>query len=175
MAWYVEVKKKIQPMVLVDDTRTVRMINDMEDDEFRNLAQAVRREGTYPAGLIDFLGSDSAVSPTDANEYLVSLRGRVRILAIAALKYSADKHEADGPQYIVGRLELGARLPPDAFEVVHYAGSPMQRQIANQAYDQFTDHLRRMARALKVDPDTLLVRPNTFLNGVDGAPGPGLP
>ena len=167
-------------MVLVDDPRTVRMINDMEDDKFRNLVNKVREKGVYSAKLVDFLGNNfpnNTVSPTDAMEYLVSLSGRVRILAIALLKHVADNHAADGPLYIVGPLEPvpGARLPPDAFEVVDYAGMPMQRQIANHHYDEFTDKLRRMAQALKVNPDLLPVRPNTFLNGVEGAPGMALP
>lgn len=157
---------------LVDDPSAVTMIVDMSNDQFRNLVQRVRNEGKYVRGLADFLGSASPVCPSDANKYLLSLTGRVRLLAIALLKSAADHHKSIGSEYIIGPITpvAGVGLPSAAFEMVEYAGVPMQRQIANQAYDDFTRHLYDKARALGIDPDTLSVRQNTFLNGVNGAP-----
>ena len=111
-----------------------------------------------------------SMSPSDARHYLSSLKKRERTLAIAALHYFSNIHKGDGYKYIIGPIDIRivARLPPSAFEMVEYAGKMVPRNVANRMYDMFTDVLRSYAQSLRINPDSLPLSTNTFLNGIQG-------
>tara|TARA_B100001741_G_scaffold285347_1_gene261470 strand:+ start:94 stop:267 length:174 start_codon:yes stop_codon:yes gene_type:complete len=55
--------------------------------------------------------------------------------------------------------------------MVHYRGYYIQRQLANQMFDDITLSIISNAHALGMDLKELPLRPNTFLNGPEGLPG----